>query len=141
MRGSGISPVTQVVGNLIQSRESRNEPKLVPAATASSPAAPEPGPSGSTGHGDCSIKVDGVTYLEIKHTCHIDTSGDLTTVNTETPGPVSYFAYITRNQNDGARIFWNSKDKYSTADEDLGEDFRAEGHCWVNAKASVCATL
>lgn len=143
-QGDGLPAVEQVAGLLLQAKQSEEKPAAGQTSNQSPIAPPvltNAQPASGSGSGDCSITVDGTTYLDIKKTCHIDTSDGQTTINTDTPGPISYFAYISPDGKGGAEISWNSKDKWDKAEEDLGDDFHAQGSCWKNARASICAAL
>lgn len=143
-RGDSIPAVERVAGLLLQAKQGEEKSASLQASNQSAitpTVLTNIQPASGSGSGDCSITVDGTTYLDIKTMCHIDTSDGVTTINTDAPGTVSYFAYIYPDGKGGAQITWNSKDKWNKAEEDLGDDFHAQGGCWKNARASICAVL
>lgn len=94
--------------------------------------------------GDCSLTVDGKTYVDIKRTCRIDMDADGSfTINVVGDGERAprrfYFAYLSTNGDGTARVSWNGHPESLHAHAELGEDFRRKGGCWSNRRAKICA--
>jgi hypothetical protein len=82
---------------------------------------------------DCSLKVQGKTYL--KGTCmyEADADGSFRLFGDK------YFVYLNMLEKGVAGASWNGTAQSSHADELLGEDFKLKGGCWVGKSAEICA--
>lgn len=95
--------------------------------------------------GDCSLTVDGKTYLDIQRTCRISLSRDGSfSINTrETLSKTDesfYFAYLSKvDGEETAWLYWNEDPQTMHAHTALGDDFRRRGACWIGRRAKVCA--
>lgn len=82
---------------------------------------------------DCSLKVKGKTYL--KGTCMYDADAD----GSFRLFGDKYFVYLNMLEKGVAGASWNGKSQASHAQENLGEDFKLKGGCWVGKSAEICA--
>ncbi|MBK8451826.1 MAG: DUF3828 domain-containing protein [Thiofilum sp.] len=82
---------------------------------------------------DCSLKVQGKTYL--KGTCIYDADKD----GSFRLFGDKYFVYLNMLEQGVAGASWNGKSQASHAQEPLGEDFKRKGGCWVGKQAEICA--
>lgn len=82
---------------------------------------------------DCSLKVQGKTYL--KGTCVYDGDAD----GSFRLFGDKYFVYLNMLEKGVAGASWNGKSQASHAQEPLGEDFKRKGGCWIGKKAEICA--
>lgn len=147
---SGQSPVVNNsasiapdVGNEVQPADRQVGEQPTPA-TGSQPAEIDDRPTGRAFTGDCSLKIDGKTYLDIRKTCPIypmnDGKGGLI-VNSDGKTKIeTYFVYLQPEDDGTASVSWNEDLGADHAWAQLGDDFRREGACWSNARAQVCAT-
>lgn len=101
-------------------------------------------PMGPAFTGDCSLTVDGKTYLDIRNSCPIyplnDGKGSLIVNSDGKTKVTSYFAYLQPKGDDTASVSWNEDPGADHAWAQLGDDFRRKGACWSNARAKLCAT-
>lgn len=101
----------------------------------------QPAAAQRSARGDCSLTVDGRTYLDIKRTCPIeflDKEGSFT-INTRNSNKPFHFAYVLMNGDGTANASWNADPRGTHAHDILGDDFRREGGCWANRRAKICA--
>lgn len=94
--------------------------------------------------GDCSLSVDGKTYINIKRTCRIsldrDGSFSINTLgNGERVPRRYYFAFLDVNPDGSGSATWNDSPGALHAQTRLGDGFRRKGGCWSNRRATICA--
>jgi hypothetical protein len=92
--------------------------------------------------GDCSLRVDGKTYINVKKSCRIDIPQDersftINMVDENVTAP--NFAYVILAGDGTAGVAWNGHPGMLEPRAILGDDFRRRGNCWVNFRAEVCA--
>ena len=140
---NGVSVAPQV-GNKTQPVDRRDGAQEAPVAASTPSAEHSNSPTGPAFAGDCSLKIDGKTYLDIRKTCPIyplnDGNGSLI-VNSDGETKIeSYFVYLLPKGDGTASVSWNEDPGANHAWAQLGDDFRRNGACWANARAQVCAT-
>ncbi|MCP1468855.1 hypothetical protein J3E64_000522 [Sphingobium sp. OAS761] len=94
--------------------------------------------------GDCSLTIDGKTYLDLKNDCPIyplnDGKGGLI-VNSDGEHEVEgYFAYLLPNGDGTASASWNAEIGATHAQSPLSEHLTRDGACWADAHVRLCAT-
>lgn len=140
---NGVSVAPQR-GNETQTVERRDGAQEARATVDNQSTENSDSPTGPAFAGDCSLKIDGKTYLDIRKTCPIYPLNDGNSsliVNSDGETKIeSYFVYLLPKGDGTASISWNEDPGANHAWAQLGDDFRRDGACWSNARAEVCAT-
>jgi hypothetical protein len=91
--------------------------------------------------GQCTLKVDGKTYLNGTCNIEVESGGSFTVgVGDDAATASKWFAYVELDaEHPGTAVGqWNGKLPESRAHDDLGTLTR-RGACWVNSRATECA--
>lgn len=128
---------------------------VAPAGSADGPPAVASGepPSGGADlaaeaakhivRGDCSLKIDGKTYIDVRRTCPIylyPGQGGALMINSEGVPPITgYFAQLEPAGDGTAAAYWNEEPGATHAQARIADDLRRTGGCWSNARVELCA--
>ncbi len=107
-------------------------PAPQPPMRTAPPPPPPPAAHPAARQADCLMTIDGRNYVDGR--CQLETDRD---GSFQIFGEM-HFAYVTVFNNGTAGVSWNSDPPRQHAQELIGEDFRRNGPCWENRRASIC---